>query len=84
MGKTFEIHYEFKYGGYAEVEAESLADAIEKFSNPEHGEDGLATVAYRNECEPEDAFDHKIIIEDCLDITTGANRRAPHDPRRGY
>jgi len=66
--KTFEIHYEFKMGGSVEVEAESLADAIDKFENPDPGEHGLYEIAYEADCDPGSAYDERVVTEDCKEI----------------
>tara|TARA_R110000751_G_scaffold57842_3_gene122541 strand:+ start:1396 stop:1602 length:207 start_codon:yes stop_codon:yes gene_type:complete len=66
--KTFEIHYEFRMAGYAEVEAESLDKAIEKFENPDPGEEGLHGVAYQDGCDPGSAYDERVVTEDCREV----------------
>jgi len=66
--KTFEIYYEFTMGGAAEVEADSLSEAIEKFTNPEPGEAGLPDITYDDDLLPEIAYDERIVLKNCYEL----------------
>ena len=66
--KTFEIHYKFTFNDVEEVEADSLSEAIEKFTNPEPGEAGLRDITYDDDLLPEIAYDERIVLKNCYEL----------------